>query len=175
MGEGSGYRVFEGNFVSPAGARYAIVVSRFNQRVTSALLSGAVDTLARHGTPRESVDVFWVPGAFEIPGLVAQILARGYAAIITLGAIVRGDTPHFDYVAGQTASGIAVLARQSDVPVIFGVLTCDTMAQAEDRAGGKAGNKGAEAALSALEMVTLYQALPLGAPAKISPRQGEGG
>ncbi|PSR37836.1 MAG: 6,7-dimethyl-8-ribityllumazine synthase [Sulfobacillus thermosulfidooxidans] len=138
---------------------WAIVVSRFNQRVTDRLLEGAVDTLIRHGVPADNIDVFWVPCAFEIPNLVNRLVNQKYAAIITLGAIVRGETPHFDFIASAATSAIADLARHSPMPIIFGVLTTDTMAQAEDRADGKSGNKGAEAALSAIEMANLYHRL----------------
>jgi 6,7-dimethyl-8-ribityllumazine synthase len=139
--------------------RFAIVVSRFNLRVTERLLAGARDTLNRHQVKPDAIDVFWVPGAFEIAGVVSQLMHRPYAAIVTIGAVVRGDTPHFDYVAGNAASAISRLAERCPMPVVFGVLTCNTMAEAEDRADGKAGNKGAEAALVALEMANLYRQL----------------
>lgn len=145
------------------GQRWAIVASRFNQRITDRLISGARDALVRHGAESDTIDVFWVPGAFEIPALAERLTARGYAGIITLGAIIRGQTPHFDYVAANTASGIAAVGRQSPVPVVFGVLTCNTMEEADDRAGGKAGNKGADAALTAMEMADLYRSLADGA------------
>lgn len=149
----------QGFLTTYPGQSWAIVVSRFNQRVTDRLLEGAVDTLIRHGVPADDVDVFWVPGAFEIPNLVNALSGRKYSAIITLGAIVRGETPHFDFIASSTVGAISDLARHSAIPVIFGVLTCDTMAQAEDRADGKSGNKGAEAALAAIEMANLYHRL----------------
>ncbi len=139
------------------GQRWAIVVSRFNQRITDRLVDGAVDTLIRHGAPKDSIDIYWVPGAFEIPGIAAHLIKKPYAAIITLGAVIRGETPHFDFVASNTASGIARLAEESAIPIIFGVLTTDTMAQAEDRADGKAGNKGSDAALAAIEMADLWR------------------
>ncbi len=140
------------------GQRWAVVVSRFNQRVTDRLLEGAVDTLVRHGAPAETVDVFWTPGAFELPNMTRYLLtnAKKYAAVIALGAIVRGETPHFDYIASSTTASLAELNRHSTTPVIYGVLTCDTMEQAEERADGKSGNKGAEAALAAIEMADLY-------------------
>jgi 6,7-dimethyl-8-ribityllumazine synthase len=149
----------QGFLMTHPGQSWAIVVSRFNQRVTDRLLEGAVDTLIRHGVATEDVDVFWVPGAFEIPNLVNHLSARKYSAIITLGAIVRGETPHFNFIASSTAAAIADLTRHSAIPVIFGILTCDTMAQAEDRADGKSGNKGTEAALAAIEMADLYHRL----------------
>ena len=139
------------------GQRWAIVASRFNQRITDRLVDGAIDTLIRHGAPKESIDIYWVPGAFEIPGIAAQLIKKSYTAIITLGAVIRGETPHFDFVASNTAAGIARLAQESAIPVIFGVLTTDTMAQAEDRADGKSGNKGSDAALAAIEMADLLR------------------
>ncbi len=151
---------FQGVYRIHPDQRWAIVVSRFNQRVTEPLLEGALLTLMRHGAPRESIDTFWVPGAFEIPGLTRRLTSGPYSAIITLGAVVRGDTPHFDYVAGNTAASLARLAVDHEIPIIFGVLTTDTMEQAEDRAGGKAGNKGSDAAQAAIEMADLYQKLP---------------
>ncbi len=152
---------YQGFLTTHSGQRWAIVVSRFNQRVTDRLLEGAVDTLIRHGAAADAIDVFWTPGAFEVPNMV-HFLGEGnkkYAAIITLGAIVRGDTPHFDFIASSTTASLADLNRHSTIPVIFGILTCDTMAQAEDRADGKAGNKGGEAALAAIEMADLYYRL----------------
>ncbi len=151
---------FEGTLVG-TGLRVAIVVSRFNEFITRQLLEGALDGLRRHGVAAEDVDVAWVPGAFEIP-LVAQRLARSnkYDALICLGAVIRGATAHFDYVAGQAAAGVANVAVQAGVPVVFGILTTDTVEQAIERAGTKAGNKGYEAALAAIEMATLMRQLP---------------
>ncbi len=133
--------------------RFGIVAARFNRLVTDRLVEGAVDTLVRHGVEPDEIDCVWVPGAFEIP-LVARKMAETsrYSAVMTLGAVIRGATPHFDYVSGHCAGGIARLAGECDVPVIFGVLTTDTVDQAIERAGGKAGNKGSDAALAALEM-----------------------
>lgn len=148
---------FQGHYRVEPEQRWAIVVSRFNQRISDRLLEGAISTLIRHGASAEAVDIFWVPGAFEIPGVTHQLASQSYTAIITLGAVVRGDTPHFDYVAGNTASSLARLTVEHEIPIIFGVLTTDTMDQAEDRAGGKAGNKGAEAAQTAIEMADLYR------------------
>ncbi len=148
-------RYFEGNVVG-TGVRVALVVSRFNQFVTSKLLEGAHETLVRHGVEPSDVDIAWVPGAFELPLAAARLAKTGrYDAIVCLGAVIRGATAHFDYVSGQVASGIARVALDTDLPVIFGVLTTDTLEQAIDRSGGKAGNKGHEAAVSAIEMVQL--------------------
>ena len=142
------------------GARFAIVAARFNAKITEALLEGAVATLAEHGVADDPVSVVQVPGAFEIPITAKRLAASGrYEAIITLGAVVRGGTPHFEYVAGECARGISRVALQEDVPVIFGVLTTDTDEQALDRAGGKEGNKGSEAAIAGLEMVTVLRRL----------------
>ena len=147
----------EGDFVN-CNAPYAIVVGRFNSFVTESLLKGALDTLKRHGVTDDNITVVRVPGAYEIP-LVAQRLAtnknKKYAAIIAIGAVIRGGTPHFDYVAGECSKGLATVSLQNDIPVAFGVLTVDSIEQAIERAGTKAGNKGAEAALSAIEMVSL--------------------
>ena len=143
-----------------AGLRIAVVVSRFNEVVTSRLLAGARSALERHGVHEDDVDVAWVPGAFELP-LAARKLAEGrrYDAIVCLGAVIRGETPHFEYVAGEAARGIADAARDTGVPVIFGVLTPNTLEQALERAGGKAGNKGYDAAVNAIEMANLLRRL----------------
>ncbi|MDI6703278.1 MAG: 6,7-dimethyl-8-ribityllumazine synthase [bacterium] len=140
------------------GLRFGIVVSRFNEFITEKLLSGAVDTLLRHGAMEEDIEVFWVPGSFEIPYL-ARILAkdRKYDAIICLGTIIRGETPHFNYICSEVAKGIAQTSLSTGTPVIFGVLTTDTTEQAIERAGVKSGNKGRDAAFSAMEMVNLYR------------------
>jgi 6,7-dimethyl-8-ribityllumazine synthase len=151
---------YRGTLIARPDDRYAVVVSRFNQEITERLLQGAQDALTSHGVPPAQIDTVWVPGAFEIP-FAARLLATGvYAAVICLGAVIRGETPHFDYVAGAVTQGIARLASEAPVPVLFGVLTADTAEQARARAGGKAGNKGAEAALAALEMVGLTRVLP---------------
>ena|SRR5690606_2791990 len=145
---------------SGAGRRFAIVVSRFNELVTERLLTGAVTWLQRHGVVAEDVDVAWVPGAVEIPVVAKRCATSGrYAAVIAIGAVVRGDTSHYDVVCNMVASGVADASQSSGVPVIFGVLTTDTMEQALDRAGGKAGNKGAEAAAAAIEMADLLTRL----------------
>jgi 6,7-dimethyl-8-ribityllumazine synthase len=150
---------YEGDFSPPSG-RFAVVAARFNALVVDQLLAGTLDAFARHGVPAERVDVVRVPGAFEIP-VVAQHLGKGgkYTAIICLGCIIRGDTDHYDHVAGSATSGILNAGLSSGVPVIFGVLTCDTLEQAFHRAGAKAGNKGFEAAVTAVEMVNLMAKL----------------
>jgi 6,7-dimethyl-8-ribityllumazine synthase len=152
--------VFEGTLSPPPG-RFALVAARFNQFVVDSLVAGARDGLRRHGVADDAIDLAWVPGSFEIP-TVAQRLAvsKKYAAVICLGAIIRGDTDHYDHVAGAASSGIAQAGLAAGVPVIFGVLTCDTVEQALNRAGVKSGNKGYEAALAAIEMVNLLRQLP---------------
>jgi len=138
------------------GKAFAIVVARFNDVVTGKLLEGAVDMLVRLGAAESDVTVAWVPGAFEIPVAARRLAATGrYAAVVCLGTVVRGQTPHFEYVAGQCAAGIAAIGAETGVPAILGVLTTETMEQAFDRAGGKMGNKGAEAAQAAVEMANL--------------------
>jgi len=152
--------LYEGTFAPPPG-RFALVAARFNQFVVEHLVGGALDGLKRHGVTDAAIDVVWVPGSYEIP-LIAKRLAAGggYAAVICLGAVIRGDTDHYDHVAGEAAKGVAQAALATGVPVIFGVLTCDTLEQAINRAGAKAGNKGFEAALTAIEMVNLLRNLP---------------
>jgi 6,7-dimethyl-8-ribityllumazine synthase len=147
--------------LSGRGRRIAIVASRFNDVVTSRLVDGALAALRRHGVDDDDVEVAWTPGAFEIP-LIAQRLAgsAGFDAIVCLGAVIRGDTAHFEYVASEAASGIQRVALETGVPCIFGVLTTETLEQALDRAGGKHGNKGWEAATAALEMAGLLDSLP---------------
>ena len=153
--------VYEGQLTSPTGAKFAILVSRFNEFITSKLLGGAIDALTRHGVEEGDIDIVWSPGAFEIP-LLARQLASGeqYEAVVCPGAVIRGGTDHYQHVAGEVTKGIAQVSLESNKPVIFGVLTCDTVEQAVDRAGTKSGNKGAEAALAALEMVNLIRQLP---------------
>lgn len=152
-------RLFEGNFIAPKG-RFAICVSRWNSFITEQLLAGAEDALVRHGIAAEDLDVFKVPGTFELPALVRRVAEGGlHVGVVTLGCVIRGGTPHFEYVAGEVTRGIGQVALTAPCPVTFGVLTCDTVEQAVDRAGLKAGNKGAEAALACLEMVTLYARL----------------
>ena len=139
---------------------YAIVVSRFNEFITSKLLGGAIDCLQRHGASDDQITVAWVPGAIEIP-LAAKKLAAGknYDAVICLGAVIRGATPHFEYVAAEVSKGIAAVALGSNIPVTFGVLTTDSLEQAIERAGSKSGNKGCDAAMAAIEMVNLFREL----------------
>jgi 6,7-dimethyl-8-ribityllumazine synthase len=154
-------KVIEGSLVAEK-ATYAIVVARFNSFVVDKLLEGAIDTLRRHGVPDEDITVIKAPGAFELPVLTRNVLATGtYDAVIALGAVIRGGTPHFEYVAGECVKGLSVVSLESRIPVAFGVLTVDTIEQAIERAGTKAGNKGAEAALSALEMVSVINKLKL--------------
>lgn len=152
-------RTIEGNFTQTSG-RYTLVVTRFNSFVVESLLDGAVDTLVRHGVSRENIDIVRVPGAWELPVAVRRIVDQGNRdAVITLGAVIRGGTAHFEYVAGEAAKGVAAIQNETGVPVAFGVLTVDTIEQAIERAGTKGGNKGAEAAMSALEMVSLLKQL----------------
>ena len=139
------------------GRRCAVVVSRFNETITQRLLDGALDAFVRHGVAFDDVDVFWVPGAWELPAAARRVAAtERYDALLALGAVIRGDTPHFDYVAGEASRGLSLASADFDTPIAFGVLTCDTMAQAEARAGGEHGNKGWDAALAALEMADLF-------------------
>lgn len=149
----------EGNLSAQSG-NFCIVSSRFNSFIVEQLEGGAIDALVRHGADRSNITLVKAPGAFELPMVVQRIAAsKKYDAIIALGAVIRGGTPHFEYVAGECVKGIAQVALQYDVPVAFGVLTVDSIEQAIERAGTKAGNKGAEAALSAIEMVSLFNAL----------------
>ncbi|HEX6594300.1 MAG TPA: 6,7-dimethyl-8-ribityllumazine synthase [Bacillota bacterium] len=152
-------KTYQGNLVG-TNLHIGIVVGRFNEFITNQLLQGALDTLQRHGVQEENIDVAWVPGAFEIP-LVAQKMAQkaSYDAVITLGTVIRGATPHFDYVCNEAAKGVSSASVQTDKPVIFGILTTETIEQAIERAGTKAGNKGAEAATAAIEMANLMKRL----------------
>ena len=141
--------------------RVAVVASRFNETISKQLLDGAVDCLKRHGVPEEFITVAWVPGAFELPSAAKRIASSGEVdAIVCVGAVIRGDTAHFDFVAGHAMNGIGTVALETGVPVSAGVLTTENVSQAADRAGGKMGNKGFEAALAALEMANLFAALP---------------
>jgi 6,7-dimethyl-8-ribityllumazine synthase len=152
-------KVIEGELTA-RDLRFAIVVTRFNEFVVEPLLRGAVDALKRHGVTEKQIEIVRVPGAFDMPIAVRKLaMSRRYEALVALGAVIRGQTPHFDYVAGECASGLARIALESGVPIGFGVLTTDTMEQAVDRAGGKAGNKGADAALASLEMANLLRRL----------------
>jgi len=148
-----------GDYSPPAG-RFALVVPRFNALVTESLLAGCRDTLGRHGVAEDRVDVAWVPGSFEVPLTARRLAASGrYAAVICLGCVIRGETAHFDHVAGQAAAGVMQAGLETGVPVIFGILTTDSVEQALNRAGLKGGNKGADAALAAIEMVNLFSRL----------------
>ncbi len=150
---------FEGNLIGE-GLKFGIVIGRFNEFISSKLLSGAIDALRRHGVDEDNIDTAWVPGAFEIP-LIAQKMAKSqrYDAVITIGAVIRGSTPHFEYVSSEVTKGVAAVTMQTGLPVIFGVLTVDSIEQAIERAGTKAGNKGWEAAVSAIEMANLSKQL----------------
>lgn len=160
---------FSGDFSAPSG-RFAVVASRFNSLVTEALLAGCRDAFTRHGVPDDRLDVAWVPGSFEIP-VVARALAETgrYAAVICLGCVIRGETGHYDHVAGQAAAGVMSAGLNSGVPVIFGILTTETVEQALNRSGLKSGNKGAESAMAAIEMVNLLKAIRDGAKAASPP------
>ncbi len=150
-------KVYEGQLKAD-GSKVAIVTSRFNDLVTKELNGGAIDCLKRHGAAEDDIDIFWVPGAFELPAVAKKIVATGkYDGIICIGAVIRGATPHFDMVANEATKGIAQVAMQADIPVVFGVLTTDSIEQALERAGTKAGNKGWDAALTAVEMMNLHK------------------
>jgi len=152
-------KIIEGDFATAPG-RYALVAARFNGFVVEPLVAGARDVLLRHGVKDSAIELVRVPGAWELAPVVGKLAGSGrYAAIIALGAVIRGATPHFDYVAGECAKGLARVAQESGVPVAFGVLTTDSIEQAIERAGTKAGNKGADAAMAALEMASLYRQL----------------
>jgi|TARA_B100002003_G_scaffold233326_1_gene246057 6,7-dimethyl-8-ribityllumazine synthase len=150
-------KIYEGNLIG-SGLTFAIVVSRFNSFITDRLLEGALDTLKRHGVDLDDVSVFRTPGSYEIPSTAKRLADTGkFNAIICLGAVIRGATPHFDYVAGESASGIAQVSYATGIPTIFGIITTDTINQAIERAGAKAGNKGSEAATAAIEVINLYK------------------
>lgn len=154
--------VIEGNY-QVSGKKVALVAGRFNAFITKNLVDGAVDTLVRHGIDDSAITLVWAPGAFEIPLVVKKVAGTGqYDAVIALGCVIRGGTPHFDYVAGEAAKGIGQLALQCEIPVLFGILTTDSIEQAIERAGTKAGNKGADAAMAALEMMSLMEQLGRG-------------
>ena len=148
---------FEGH-LNAKDLKFSIVISRFNNLITSRLLDGAIDALIRHGAVEENIDVMWVPGAFELPSVAKlAVNSKKYSAVICLGAVIRGDTPHFDFVAAEATKGIAAVGIQSAIPVTFGVITADSMEQALERSGAKAGNKGVDAAISAIELADLYK------------------
>ncbi|WP_041808193.1 6,7-dimethyl-8-ribityllumazine synthase [Evansella cellulosilytica] len=152
-------KVFEGNLVG-TGLKVGIVTARFNEFITSKLLGGAEDALKRHGVEENDIEVAWVPGAFEIPLIAKKMAESGkYDAVLTLGTVIRGSTPHFDYVCNEVAKGVGSLSLTTGIPVIFGVLTTDTIEQAIERAGTKAGNKGYETAVGAIEMANLCKGI----------------
>ncbi len=152
---------YEGKLIAPAKAKFAIIVSRFNEFVTNKLLGGAVDAFTRHGVKESDIEVVWSPGSFEIPLLAQRLAGSGrYAAVVCLGAVLRGGTDHHQYIASEVTKGVAAAALATGVPCIFGVLTCDTIEQAIERAGTKSGNKGADAAVAAIEMANLLDQLP---------------
>ncbi|HDK7138173.1 TPA: 6,7-dimethyl-8-ribityllumazine synthase [Clostridium botulinum] len=152
-------KIYEGRLTAE-GLKVGIIVSRFNEFITSKLLAGSIDCLKRHGAKEDNIEVCWVPGAFEIPVIAKKMASKGkYGAVICLGAVIRGATPHFDYVSSEVSKGVAHVSLDKEVPVIFGVLTTDTIEQAIERAGTKAGNKGYDAAMSAIEMSNLMKVL----------------
>jgi len=151
--------IIQGNFTTN-GEKFCIIISRFNEFIGSKLLSGAIDELVRHGINEDTIDVVWTPGAFEIPVIAKKVAKSGkYDAVITLGAVIKGSTGHYDFVASEVSKGIAQVSLETGVPVIFGVLTTDNLEQAIERAGTKAGNKGSEAAKTAIEMANLTKLL----------------
>ena len=147
-----------GNF-SGKGKKIAIIISRFNEFISNQLFSGCLDALKKSGVSEENISVFWTPGAFEIPQVLSKLDTKKFDALIALGAVIRGETPHFDYIAAEVSKGVARFAQDKKVPVIFGVITADTVEQAVERSGTKQGNKGRDAALSALEMADIYSQL----------------
>ena len=149
-------KVYEGKLLAED-LKFGIVISRFNEFITNKLLSGAMDCLIRHGASSDRIDVAWVPGAFEIPLAAQKLAQKDYDAVICLGAVIRGATPHFNYVSSEVTKGVALVSLNLDKPVIYGVITADTIEQAIERAGTKAGNKGWEAALGAIEMANLMK------------------
>jgi len=152
-------KVYEGK-LNAEGLKFGIVVGRFNEFIVSKLLSGALDCLKRHGAEEDNIDISWVPGAFEIPMISKKMaLSRKYDAVICLGAVIRGSTPHFDYVSSEVSKGVAHVSLESDIPVIFSVLTTDNIEQAIERAGTKSGNKGYDGAMAAIEMANLIKEL----------------
>lgn len=149
-------KILEGKLIGE-NQRFGIVVSRFNEFITNKLLSGCMDTLVRHGVDQNNIDIAWVPGAFEMPLAAQKMAARDYDAVICLGAVIRGATPHFEYVSAEVTKGIAQVGLNTGKPIIYGIITADTIEQAIERAGTKAGNKGADAAVTAIEMVDLLK------------------
>ena len=152
-------KVIEGQ-LSAKGLKFGIVVSRFNSFISGRLLEGAVDTIVRHGGSEDDITVIWVPGAFEIPGSLRKMAdSDNYDAVLCLGAVIRGATPHFDFVAGEASKGVALVGMEGKIPVGYGLLTTDTIEQAIERAGTKSGNKGSDAAMTVLEMISVYEQL----------------
>lgn len=151
-------KIYEGKLIGE-GLTFGIVVSRFNEFITQKLLGGAMDALTRHGVASEDIDIAWAPGAFEIPLVAQRMSKKHYDAVICLGAVIRGSTPHFDYVSAEVTKGVAQVGLSANMPVIFGVITADTIEQAIERAGTKSGNKGFDAAISAIEMANLVKAI----------------
>lgn len=154
-------KVLEGQ-LNAEGLKFGIVASRFNEFITGRLLDGALDALRRHGADESDISVAWVPGSYEIPLAARRMAGTGVDAVLCLGAVIRGSTPHFDYIAAEVSKGVAQVGLEADMPVIFGVITCDTIEQAIERAGTKAGNKGADAAMAGIEMVNLFKAMRKG-------------
>jgi 6,7-dimethyl-8-ribityllumazine synthase len=153
-------KIYEGKLLAK-GLRFGIIVSRFNDFICDRLLGGALDALKRNGVDEDAIDIFKVPGAFEIPLMAKKAAGSGrYDAVICLGAVIRGSTPHFDYVASEVSKGVATVSLETNIPVTFGVLTTDTLEQAIERAGSKAGNKGWDSALAAIEMANLLKEIP---------------
>lgn len=151
-------KTVKGNLIGK-GKRFALIVSRFNEFISQRLLEGAVDCLLRHGVAENDITAYWTPGSFEIPGLARRLLKNPVDGVICLGTIIRGETPHFDYIAGEVTKGIAALNMEGGAPVVYGIITADTTDQAIERAGTKLGNKGWDAALTGLELADLYSQL----------------
>ncbi len=149
-------KIYEGKLLAE-GLKFGLVVARFNEFITGKLLTGCIDALTRHGADEDNIDIVWVPGAFEIPLAAQKLAAKNYDAVICLGAVIRGATPHFEYVAAEVTKGVAQVTLQSAKPVVYGVITADTIEQAIERAGTKAGNKGWDAAVTAIEMANLLK------------------
>ncbi|MCF7917046.1 MAG: 6,7-dimethyl-8-ribityllumazine synthase [Candidatus Omnitrophica bacterium] len=148
----------KGDFLGK-GKKIAIVISRFNELISKRLLAGCLETLKKCGTDDKNISVYWSPGAFEIPQILSKLQVNKFDAVVTLGAVIRGDTPHFEYISSEVAKGVAKVAQDKKIPVAFGIITADTIEQATERSGTKQGNKGSDAAFSALEMANLYNQL----------------
>ena len=147
--------LIEGSYIGE-NRKFAIIASRFNSTVSKRLVEGSLDALKRHKTDDKNITVIWVPGAFEIPSIAKKLIKKDFSAVICLGAVIRGETPHFDYISSEVTKGIAQIALEANIPIVFGIITADTQEQALDRAGIKMGNKGFQAAMTAMEMVSLY-------------------